>query len=116
MSERCSDYSVLTIHYLLTNSTDMPLTDLAVMHFMLASKAVFSCNCQIWINFVSFLSVSPGAYSAPYSQAAYDGGQAPYPLSPPVKPGYAQPPPPTDCTVAQPPYNPAYVEPPKTGY
>lgn len=94
----------------------MPVTALVVIHFMLASKAVFSCNFQLWPNFVSLLSISPGGYPAPYSQAAYDGAQAPYPLNPPVQPGYAHPPPPTDSNVAQPPYNPAYVEPPKTGY
>ncbi|KAL6464818.1 hypothetical protein MHYP_G00271350 [Metynnis hypsauchen] len=55
-------------------------------------------------------------YPAPYSQAAYDGGQPPYPLQPPTQPGYAHPTPPADYSVSQPPYNPAYVDPPKTGY
>ncbi|KAF7693199.1 protein shisa-5 [Silurus meridionalis] len=57
-----------------------------------------------------------GAYPAPYSQAAYDGSKAPYPISPPVQPGYTHPPPQTELNVTQPPYNPAYVEPPRTGY
>lgn len=90
---------------------------LAIIHFMVVSKAVFSCNCcHLYPKFVSFLSVCPGGYPAPYSHAAYDGAQAPYPLNPPVQPGYAHPPPPTDYNVAQPPYNPTYMEPPKTGY
>ncbi|KAL7837595.1 hypothetical protein SRHO_G00273060 [Serrasalmus rhombeus] len=55
-------------------------------------------------------------YPAPYSQAAYDGGQPPYPLQPPTQPGYAHPTPPTDYSATQPAYNPAYVDPPKTGY
>ncbi|XP_043078884.1 protein shisa-5 isoform X2 [Puntigrus tetrazona] len=55
----------------------------------------------------------PG-YPFPYSKAAYDGGQASYPLQPPVQPGFA--PPPTDYSATQPAYNPAYVEQPKTGY
>lgn len=57
----------------------------------------------------------PG-YPAPYSQAAYDSGQASYPMQPPVQPGFAHPPPLTDYSSTQPAYNPAYVEPPKTGY
>ncbi|XP_016428459.1 protein shisa-5-like [Sinocyclocheilus rhinocerous] len=57
----------------------------------------------------------PG-YPVPYSQAAYDGGQATYPIQPPIQPGFAHPPPPTDYSSTQPAYNPAYVEPPKTGY
>lgn len=57
----------------------------------------------------------PG-YPVPYSQAAYDGGQAAYPIQPPVQPGFAHPHPPTDYSSTQPAFNPAYVEPPKTGY
>ncbi|XP_051763737.1 protein shisa-5-like isoform X2 [Ctenopharyngodon idella] len=57
----------------------------------------------------------PG-YPAPYSQAAYDGGQAAYPMQPPAQPGFTHPPPPTNYSSTQPAYNPAYVEPPKTGY
>ncbi|CAM4658430.1 unnamed protein product [Leuciscus chuanchicus] len=57
----------------------------------------------------------PG-YPAPYSQAAYDGGQAAYPIQPPAQPGFAQPPPPANYSSTQPAYNPAYVEPPKTAY
>ncbi|XP_076865507.1 protein shisa-5 [Brachyhypopomus gauderio] len=59
-------------------------------------------------------SVGP-RYPVPYSQAAYDGGQPPYPLQPPLQQGYAQPAP-ADYGAAQPPFNPSYVEPPKTGY
>ncbi|XP_026091382.1 protein shisa-5-like [Carassius auratus] len=50
----------------------------------------------------------PG-YPVPYSQA-------PYPMQPPVQPGFAHPPPPTDYSSTQPAYNPNYMEPPKTGY
>ncbi|XP_067271729.1 protein shisa-5 [Pseudorasbora parva] len=57
----------------------------------------------------------PG-YPAPYSQAAFDGGKAAYPIQPPVQPGFAHPPPPANYSSTQPAYNPAYVEPPKTGY
>ncbi|KTG35802.1 hypothetical protein cypCar_00004826 [Cyprinus carpio] len=57
----------------------------------------------------------PG-YPVSYSQAAYDGGQAAYPIQPPVQPGFAHPPPPTDYSSTQPAYNPAYMEQPKTGY
>nr|AAI24280.1 Si:dkey-42i9.6 protein [Danio rerio]AAI64597.1 Si:dkey-42i9.6 protein [Danio rerio] len=72
----------------------------------------------------------PG-YPVPYSQAAFDGGQASYPMQPPAQPGYGQPGygqpaygqpgypqqhPPTDYSATQPAYNPAYVEPPKPGY
>lgn len=72
----------------------------------------------------------PG-YPVPYSQAAFDGGQAAYPMQPPAQPGYGQPAygqpaygqpgypqqhPSTDYSATQPAYNPAYVEPPKPGY
>lgn len=57
----------------------------------------------------------PG-YPVPYSQAAYDGGQAAYPIQPPVQPGFAYPAPPAGYSSTQPAYNPAFVEPPKTGY
>lgn len=92
----------------------MPVTALAIVHFRSASKTGFICNRQR--NSMCFFSVSPGGYPAPYSQAAYDGSQAPYPLNPPVQPSYAHPPPPSDYNAAQLPYNPAYVELPKTGY
>lgn len=64
------------------------------------------------------LHVFPGGpgYPVSYSQAAYDGGQAAYPIQPPVQPGFAHPPPPTDYSSTQPAYNPAYMEQPKTGY
>ncbi|XP_055072749.2 protein shisa-5 [Misgurnus anguillicaudatus] len=55
----------------------------------------------------------PG-YPAPYSQAAFNPGQASYPIHPPVQPGFTQPP--TDYNSTQPAYNPAYMPPPKTGY
>ncbi|KAG1941133.1 protein shisa-5-like [Pimephales promelas] len=57
----------------------------------------------------------PG-YPASYSQAAYDGGQAAYPIQPPAQPGFVQLPPLTNYSSTQPAYNPAYVEPPKTAY
>ncbi|XP_051550181.1 protein shisa-5-like isoform X2 [Myxocyprinus asiaticus] len=69
-----------------------------------------------------YQEAGPG-YPVPYSQAAYDGGQAGYPIQPPVQPGFAHPPQPTDYSSNQPAYNPNqpaynpnYVEPPKTGY
>ncbi|KAA0712006.1 hypothetical protein E1301_Tti012744 [Triplophysa tibetana] len=55
----------------------------------------------------------PG-YPAPYSQAAFDGGQASYPIQPPVHPGFAHPA--TDYSSTQPAYNPAFMEQPKTGF
>ncbi|RXN30476.1 shisa-5-like protein [Labeo rohita] len=50
-----------------------------------------------------------GQFLAPFSQAAYDGGQNMYPLQPLVQPAL-----PTDYTSPQPPYNPAYMVSPKT--
>ncbi|XP_060714675.1 protein shisa-5 [Tachysurus vachellii] len=57
-----------------------------------------------------------GGYPAPYSQAAFDGSHAPYPLNPLGQPSFPHPPPTTDYNAAQPPFNPAYLEQPKTGY
>ncbi len=49
------------------------------------------------------------SFPAPYSQAAYDGGQIMHRLQPPVQPVLS-----TDYNSPQAPYNPAFVESPKT--
>ncbi|XP_052446398.1 uncharacterized protein LOC127987974 isoform X1 [Carassius gibelio] len=50
-----------------------------------------------------------GLFPAPFSQAAYDGGQIMYPPQAPVQPAL-----PTNYTSTQAPQNPDYVESPKT--